>query len=393
MKFLSTLALTVFCSINAFAQSAITSPLNRSIYQRGNDGNATVWIAGQIFTGTKPTTIQYKTVRLNNFGASIDNPFYTNIPASSIQLGRIYRHSIIRSTGWYRLEVRGLDNNSNILTSYTMLFGVGEVFVFAGQSNARGTYSDNVNQSIVNPPDGFVYENISMYDNDVQNCNSSLNYPSFSNLYPSGDVGPYGQGVWAYGRFAEKIVENKQVPVMIFNASQNGTWIQNWRLPATGNPTNAWLCAGTMYPYEGLKNVINLFASIYGIRAIIWHQGEQDSAFETSENDYKNDLKTVINAIRSDFDNKTIPWVISKASYVTVRDNNGNITFQGSSSNITNAQQGVVNETSQTTLGATDQDNMRNVTYTLNGATNTKSNRQSDGTHFSDAGLLYLADD
>lgn len=379
---------TIFIYDTITAQSVITSPISRAVYQRSSSNNATIWIAGQIFTSTLPAKIQYRVITLDINGTNPNNPSWNDIPSGSIQLGRLYRHSVTLSSGWYKLEVRALNSSSTQLTIYDVKFGVGEVFVVAGQSNAMGGfYSDNINQSITAPPDGFVYDCISIADYSLtSHCvEERFVYPSFTQMYPYGNVGPYGDGIWAYGRLAKRIVDDLGIPVMIFNAALAGTTISEWETTASGGSVNHFLCGRySGFPYLGLKNTLNLYSSVFGIRAVLWHQGEFDNN-NTSRNDYKNKLKNIISYSRQHLDNQSIPWVISKVSYF-------NLTTDA---NITDAQSDVVNDgtVSPVTWGATNQDNLRTVSYTLNGTPNTKSNRQTDQVHFSDAGLLYLADD
>lgn len=129
---------------------------------------------------------------------------------------------------------------------------------------------------------------------------------------------------------------------------------------------------GAGEPYRSLRNVLNYYGSLFGVRGVIWHQGEADNNKGTSRTVYKDSLNAVIDATRNHF-NTNLPWAIS------------NVSFNGSFDNppIRSAQ-----------------DNSRSNKQGANGAINSDSYtggpfRQvanGDKVHFDITGLNFLAD-
>jgi hypothetical protein len=123
--------LLYFICANTYAQDLdITFPPERAIFQR-NNGNATiVYIAGNY--RTRLDKIEAKLIPIQG-GTPID---WTPIVAQPF-FGT-YRGSLVVNGGWYELRVRGIRNNKVVAESILPKFGVGEVFLISGQSNAQG---------------------------------------------------------------------------------------------------------------------------------------------------------------------------------------------------------------------------------------------------------------
>ena len=97
--------------------------------------------------------------------------------------------------------------------------------------------------------------------------------------------------------------------------------------------TGAQVCLGYMggssipsdyygLPYTTLKNALNYYGSLFGVRAVLWHQGEADADVNvnpiykaTSAADYQTKLQAVIAKSRADFVAPNLTWYVSKASF------------------------------------------------------------------------------
>jgi hypothetical protein len=290
--------------------------------------------------------------------------------------------------GLYTLKMRATPTRKPTPTSYlntaetpAQKVGVGEVFIIAGQSNAQGL--PNRAGSIKVAPyigyDGVRFDNSyrrdaritemidALRDRDVRRVRGLSTYPSLGdlsstaqigNLISSG-VGPTGLSLWYWALVGQLIVDNKDVPVAFFNAAWGGTTITEWarsidpnkRVMSRGLNTNP---LGNSYPAGGLpfsllSRTLNLYGSIYGVRAVLWMQGETDNFALTSgsvntewggevnmpnfsglpdsyfryiqsDGDYTTKLRAVIAASRNVFPNtvangKPVPWIVAKASH------------------------------------------------------------------------------
>lgn len=286
----------------SIAQVQITFPTTRAVFQRGLNNQATVRVAG--FYTSSVTRIEAKLTALNG-GASFDWRTIQNSPTGGSFSGELTNVS----GGWYRLEVRGMNNDQTVGYASLEPFGVGEVFIVAGQSNAQGVRPDGL-------PAGDDRVNTAI----VGQQNESLadpSYPAFTKVDNNMVLAPRGFGPYYWGRLGDFLVQRLGVPVMFFNAGWGATTVRNWRESVeVGQTFNVYsqvpLPAGM--PYGNLKQAAQFYANQYGLRAVLWHQGEADNFRDTPATQYTNDLLWLINRVQQDT-GKRIPWVIARASY------------------------------------------------------------------------------
>jgi hypothetical protein len=156
-------------------------------------------------------------------------------------------------TGWYQLNIKNGVSSGGTFGTYgtaSIKFGIGEVFVIAGQSNAQG-YGQNVYniQGLQNYDCVESLKNIqatspegggTAYVTDIIN----LERPVFGTLNNNDrNIGPMSTRPWFYQGLGEKIslmhlatitttssnyASNPPVPVMFYNVSLAATSINNW---------------------------------------------------------------------------------------------------------------------------------------------------------------------
>lgn len=338
MKNIIVFAVLFISSLAINAQPTITFPMNNAVFQRnGNSSGSTasVTFLGQTTEGSTPGSFdsEYWITKLDKYGSSLGyHVSPTGFYGKRTQIGtsRSYTYRIETSipTGWYQFSVKNGSNNA--VTS--IKFGVGEVFVVAGQSNAQGfgtayhpsTYDNN--ESVLSLKTHFQYlEGADFYspmDVGGMNMVNSIPRPVFGRLTAADPkIGPMGNRPWYYNKLGELISnmhgDNPIVPVMFYNVALSRSTITNWHgaMKTTekmfnfnySNPIN-WsntlgypdhnASAGTgtkYYPnstgwhigsapsqvYERLftlmKNVLSFYGNIFGVRAILWHQGESET--------------------------------------------------------------------------------------------------------------------
>lgn len=376
---ISSLTLLIICIAFGFdikAQITITFPMEKAVFQRNNSNQANIYIAGN-YTSTI-NTVEARLKNASNDNVVVDWTVFSNNPNNGIFNG--YLSNV--SGGWYKLEIRGKLNGTQVGTATLNRVGVGEVFILAGQSNTQGLEGDN---GEVGASDERVlsHNEISWFDSGTSQCDSKFpNYPSLSQIFSSGGSRSYlsktGLNPWCYGKLGDNLVSRLGVPVVFFNAGAYATSSLNWKESSDGATTyshysNLPYCNVAGAPYNGLKRILNYYASVFGVRAVLWHQGETDNFAGISGSNYLSNVNYVINKSRSHTGN-TIPWMISKA---TVFDKNANSGSGNPNSGIINAQLNLANSSNQVFSGPSTDDLLGSY--------------RSDAVHLYGGGLIELA--
>lgn len=153
--------------------------------------------------------------------------------------------------GWYRLEVRSSKSLDEIASVEP--FGVGEVFLVAGQSYATNTNDERL--SVQDPMKRVaakkVGENIWQVANDPQ---------------PAPD-GSDGGSIWP--ALGDRLVTELNLPVGFVNVAVGGT------------SSTQWLPEGSLYPRLEAAG-----KSVGSFRAVLWQQGESDVIEKTTVEQY-----------------------------------------------------------------------------------------------------------
>lgn len=393
----------------------ITFPLNRTVLQRDGNNQANVNIAGQLIgSDLYNRVLQYKLVKIDTkTGNDIQEMTngYETINDINNDIGNINLKTFLKSrttdASWYRLQVRIRRHFPTYKTvaRTDIIFGVGDVYLIAGQSNAQGykQEGDNPNNGddsgIVQNSNNYTnYHAISSIDraalNDVGNTiaikglpiNSEiigvndeitlkqLGFTKLENKKSNGDMSniyPRGKGSWCWGPMASKLIENNSnIPILLFNAAERNTDISGWSdkywRDDNGNYTNppSWAndpCIATpsapcpnnatYMVYKQFRSSLQMYGHILGLKSILWHQGEKDGQRNLgSYNYYTSKMNDLIAQSRTDIGNPSLSWLSSEVSYYY---NNGeqNKSVGGSRSILNLAQQTVWNVNAQKYTG------------------------------------------
>jgi NPCBM/NEW2 domain/Secretion system C-terminal sorting domain len=138
---------------------------------------------------------------------------------------------------------------------------------------------------------------------------------------------PNGEASWYWTSLGHKITKEKGVPTLFFNTAVSSTsLIKDW--------TTATYTPGVYPPYqEKFLNTLSLYGAAHGAKAVLWHQGEDDSFRSSSYytgsdvvnvNDYGNRLSGLINNSRSvlgDATSKNMAWYVAKTSLFSWNSN------------------------------------------------------------------------
>ncbi|MBO9639141.1 MAG: hypothetical protein J7576_13295 [Siphonobacter aquaeclarae] len=250
-------------------------------------------------------------------------------------------------------------------------FGVGEVLAIAGQSNAAG-YALGGAPSIGNSNPTFV-----KFFNEKTTAN---NLEGFDGNDPGKASGTSKDFIWFWGRLGASLVTNLQVPVAFYQAAWCGSNIDEWEKSSKGENTKYVFG----YPYKNLQTVVSSIRYRYGLRGVLWQQGEQDDSTNTQNYDAK--LAWLVDKSRVDAGgNNSLAWVIARASM-----RGGAIDKQ-----IVAAQERVIGHTNAAgtilksfgDYSASQRTGSDNVSYRFRGPKTDDiltSARRSDGTHLND---------
>lgn len=263
----------------------ISQPAQNFVVQRREDNKADVTIQG--FYVGNPERIEARAIAVggtrNGIGVAsgVDTPWQTVTasPANGTYSGIL---SNVSAGGWYRLEVRQIEGGAPIQSATLYPFGVGDVFVTAGQSN-----SANHGSVAATPSDNRVV---------------ALNSLTGGSWIAAADPQPIATGVGgsAWSRFGDLWTNLENVPVALVSVGVGGTSSASWLPSANAN-------------YPRLRSAVKTFPNS-GFRAILWHQGEADSV-GVSAATYQTNLQTIIATSRADA-GWNFPWYIAQASYL-----------------------------------------------------------------------------
>lgn len=337
----------------AFAQIQITYPMSRMVFQRDNSNFANIAITGTF--RQRVDVIQARVVPMQGGNQTSWQTIQTN------PQGGWFSGSIAAQGGWYQLEVRGLLGGNVVVSTDIQRVGVGEVFAIGGQSNGQGFYNYGA-QSAADDRVNCV---------NFTNNNHLLQFPQpeFIHLDANSPIAPRGLSSWCWGRLGDLIASRYNVPVLFYNASWFGTLIRNWRGTVDGGRTPS-VYIDDYYPdampYGTLKGVLNDYASMTGLRAILWQQGEGDNLLNTPSADYVADLQTVITKSRQHY-GRNVAWVIARDSYFNAG---------GVDTKVINAQNTVIATTPHVFAGP-NTDGVQPL--------------RPDGIHFQDQGLIEVS--
>lgn len=387
-------------SINAFAlpplgTMSISWPINRSVFQRNSSNQANVFFAGQFFYNDQVDCaaldffykIQKRT--LDTGAPNGDQVGWTQYFLANTNTG-VFNSTISNlPAGWYDLQVKATTGgvSGTVAATATIIFGVGDVFVVAGQSNAQSPgIADGFNSNTMLTSDSWDCVNVHNYDGACKPETDQL--PTMVKLInqanPSFRTGPSGFNSWYYAPLGKQIAENYGVPTAFFNAAMGGTTVENWSLGAQ-NLATGWAGAPACQnynpsipaadalgqPYRSLKNILKYYAKIFGVKAVLWHQGESDNVANTTAADYQSRLQVVVNQSRTDFGSSNLTWFVARVSYVSVSNT--------TDANVISGQNNIIAVAGNNVKAGPSTDG-------INGST-----KRYDGLHFFQGGLTDAA--
>lgn len=274
---------------NAVPTSRILSPLPHQVIQRRGFvpsqsyyftagqpqlGSANVSVAA-LFPTESGESFQFRL--LLQAGCTGSTNDWTELPFK--REGDTIKASIkVMAGGWYDLEVKQ-SSASGSRTNHVEDFGVGDVFIIAGQSYAEGCNEERLK---VEDP----YGRVAAFD--LQDNSWRIAHDPQPNVRNGGTIWPPA---------GSYLVGVSQVPVGFINVALSAT------------SSKAWLPPGANF-----QKLRDAGIKMKDFRAVLWQQGESDVIEKTSTEDYvANILKLRTTAVEAwGFDP---PWLVAKSTH------------------------------------------------------------------------------
>jgi len=292
----------------------ITYPIDRMIFQQKFGENTPISLSFQIdmLRFTQETALSggvpiYKVekVDLKTGTTVLSTPrnwaflsSFSNWSLPTLDFKGYLVNDLALEKGWYRVTagVYYSDPAANFIAPLTsIVFGVGDVYFVAGQSNASGFDEegfDNVQNYSQTYPSTEQYECISFIRTPILISGTPIPFPYGEtnikglpfNPKPNPNVTadiellklinadstktkiyPNGRGSWYWSQFAYRMAKDKETPTMIFNAATPNTSTRDW---ATNFNTDL---------YKQFRRTLQTYGNILGTKAVLWFQGEKDT--------------------------------------------------------------------------------------------------------------------
>lgn len=359
--------LLMMYGFSAHAQISIDFPKERQVFQRTGFDHSTNFRGDGIIRISGNFSSEYDSIQAKVEPRVMGQGIATSWTKINDRNSKPYFNGSINAKGgWYTLYVKAFKNGFEIDVDTVQRVGIGEVFAIAGQSNAQG--GDNGAASPLAYDDRVVAIN---YDNDTTTFNKlAIGFSKIDS--DSSSLGSFHYVPWNWARLGDLLADSLNVPILFYGAAHGGTKVIWWKEAAEGSPLTSpefYIREEIGAPYQGLKVILNFYASLTGLRGIIWHQGESDHA--TPSSTYQSYLETLISESRIDSENPDLAWIICRVSYAS----------GGTSANPVTGQNLVISNDANVFAGP--------ITDNLTSATSHRETLYN--THFNTAGLFEFS--
>ena len=184
----------------------------------------------------------------------------------------------VNAGGWYRLEVRCTNDGKTLAEGLVEPFGVGEVFVVAGQSYAAGANDELLKIT------------------DPSQCVSAYDWQS-KTWQTANDPQPHvGDGGTIWPPLGDLLVPMLRVPVGFVNTSVGGT------------SSGQWMPEGDLH-----KRMVSAGSAVGSFRAVLWQQGESDVIEKMSTDGYMKNMTKIREAAAREWRFEPT-WLLAKST-------------------------------------------------------------------------------
>lgn len=260
----------------------LTSPITRQVVQRDLKNEAALLIEGRI--SVEAATVEAR-ADLDPEATRGESVGWTVVASGDqIRDGCFSGRLRLRAGGWYTIFIRAKQKEAVVAEARVEMVGVGDVYITAGQSNSANG--------------GDVRQNA---------ADSRVIYFDGTSFVPARDPipGAVGEGGTPWPILGDILVRTTQAPVCFRSAT---IW---WA------PVRDWLPNAVQKEYPYYKTLVERVKQFGpgGVRAVLWHQGEDDNRDKTPSEDYARDLGIVIEFMRKEVGYRVDWFVASAVSY------------------------------------------------------------------------------
>lgn len=267
------------------------SPLERRVFQRGRDGTADVAVV--LSASADSPGLEIRVRYADGTVSAWSAPRVARDPATG---DRRWKATLrVPEGGWHALEYR----TSAIARPAVAVrrFGVGELFVIAGQSNATNWGErDPAHASAVN-------DLVSAFDGRV--------WTVARDPMPGAQDDSSGASPWP--RFGDLLERELGVPVGLAVVGHGNTSILDWLPDGPPRPDGP---GKPLYP--ALRDRVRRLGAV---RAILWHQGERDVWERLDTGAYVAAFLRLRDGLAADT-GCAAPWIVARASFEPGADEN-----------------------------------------------------------------------
>ena len=237
-------------------------------------GYAQVVVRGEVLAGSEIAIWEY---RVTPVGVAQDAG-WTSLPAQ-IQGGTFEAQARIPA-GWFRLEVRRRVGDAVASQGSVEPFGVGEVFLVAGQS-----YATNCNDELLSVAD--EQHRVVAFDS------AKGTWVAANDPQPVAD-GSNGGSIWP--PLGDALAKELGVPVAFANVAWGGTSSQQW------------MPDGDLH-----KRLVQVGQTLGRFRAVLWQQGESDVIAKTTAENYIANIRAIRDTSAAAWGFEP-PWLLAKST-------------------------------------------------------------------------------
>lgn len=182
--------------------------------------------------------------------------------------------------GWYQLEIRISKGGAPLATGLVASFGVGEVFLVAGQSYATNTNDESL--TVLDP-----LRRVSAFHH------ATSQWQIANDPQPAGD-GSSGGSLWP--AFGDLLLPSLQVPIGLANVAVGGT------------SSTQWQPDGQLH-----ARLITAGKTLGRFRAVLWQQGESDVIEKTTTAAYVQNVAAIRQSAVEAWGFQP-PWLLAKST-------------------------------------------------------------------------------
>jgi acyl-CoA thioesterase I len=187
--------------------------------------------------------------------------------------------------GWYSAKVRLLKGETVIAEGLTEAFGVGEVFIVAGQS-----YATNCNDTLFSVKD--PEERVVCWDRGTASWRVAHDPQPVVDGTKDGSIWPL---------VGDELVDLFDVPIAFVNVAYGGT------------SSEQWLPQGDLH-----KNLVEACSRLQKFRGVLWQQGESDVIDKRSTDKYVQNLVNIRDTAFASLKYKPYWWLAKSTLHPTV---------------------------------------------------------------------------